>query len=191
MRRGWLLVFGMVVCALAVMLSGCTQECVHTDVVRIQVVGNSDTDADQAVKLQVKQAVVNTFSARWEELPDAQGCFRAAQDSTEEVEALANYVLSECGVEYTARAEAGVFSFPEKTYEDVIYPAGVYQAVKVILGEGQGQNWWCMIYPPLCLTEPGQEEEDPYTYSWLMRKLFGVEWGWETKYSEWKMERKS
>lgn len=78
----------------------------------------------------------------------------------DEIESNAESVLRKNGFDYGATVSVGEFYFPEKSYGDTVYPAGRYQAVKIVLGAGQGDNWWCVIFPPLCLIAVPEEEED-------------------------------
>ena len=94
-----------------------------------------------------------------------------------DLEACANQVLAENGFGYTAQAYLGRFEFPDKTYGDVTYPAGEYDALRLVLGQGEGQNWWCVMFPPLCIVneEILEQEEVEYTslaWEWL-QSLFG------------------
>lgn len=119
---------------------------------RLHVIANSDTEYDQGVKLAVRDAVLAVMneSGGPESFDGAQaavlqngGALQAAVDTT----------LAAFGAEYSGTLYLGDALFPEKVYSDRVYPAGTYKALRVVLGEGGGQNWWCVIYPPLCLGE--------------------------------------
>jgi len=150
-------------------------------VLRLQVVAASDSDVDQALKLRVKNALVSTFSPRWQGAEDAREAAALAQQDLAEAEALAEMILKDAGRDYGATAEIGIFPFPEKTYRGVVYPAGPYRALRVTLGQGQGRNWWCVLYPPLCLDDPDAE---PVYHSWLLER-FGIRARWKGN-SPWK-----
>ncbi|MGN0520238.1 MAG: stage II sporulation protein R [Candidatus Fimenecus sp.] len=131
---------------------------IRNEVLRMHVIANSDSEEDQAVKLKVRDAVL----AAGEELFD--GSLTAAEAETvldSEKQALqqaAETVLRENGFSYGVRVEIGKDFFNTRTYDGkVTLPAGEYEAVRVILGEGKGQNWWCVMFPPLCL--PAAEAE--------------------------------
>jgi len=150
-------------------------------VLRLQVVAAGDSDVDQALKLQVKNALVSTFSPRWREAENAREAAALARRDLAEAESLAEAILEEAGRDYGATAEVGVFPFPEKTYRGVVYPAGPYRALRVTLGEGRGRNWWCVLYPPLCLDGPDAE---PVYHSWILEH-FGIRARWKGN-SPWK-----
>ena len=137
---------------------------------RLHILGNSNTFEDQNVKLKVRDAVLASMK-------DVAQC-KNADEAEEYIEKnigiileTANETLAKNGFEYTATAETGNFHFPEKSYKDVTYPEGNYEALRIILGEGKGDNWWCVMFPPLCLSEATDTEDTEYT------SLFGELWG--------------
>ena len=167
MKR-WLTLF------LCLILLTCTQQ--TPQVFRLHILANSDSQEDQAVKLKVRDAIIDALG----EMDGAQDREQAeayiTAHQTELIE-VANQVLAENGFGYTARAYLGRFEFPDKTYGDVTYPAGEYDALRLVLGQGDGQNWWCVMFPPLCIVneEILEQEEVEYTslaWEWL-QSLFG------------------
>ena len=118
---------------------------------RLHVVANSNSEEDQAVKLMVRDDLLR-FSG--EEMVDAKTSAQAEDYvlwHIGEIAQNANTVLAENGFDYTAAVSVGEFYFPDKQYGNTVYPAGNYQAVKIVLGAGAGDNWWCVIFPPLCI----------------------------------------
>ena len=120
--------------------------------IRLHVIANSDTKKDQAVKLLVRDAILDAFSAtaKCENKANAEEKIQMNLDLAEQV---ANKVLSENGFSYRARAEYGIYDFPTRTHGSVTLPAGKYSGLRIHLGEGIGQNWWCVMYPPLCFND--------------------------------------
>lgn len=141
--------------ALVLLLSACAPT-----PFRLHVIANSDSDEDQAVKMQVRDAVLEATMEGILECKNAQQAQEYIQENLEIIEETANETLTENGFDYPAMAQVGTFSFPEKTYQDVTYPEGDYQALEVTLGKGEGHNWWCVMFPPLCLTEIDTLDED-------------------------------
>ena len=97
----------------------------------------------------------------------------------------AEQALAECGMDYGASLEIGTFPFPQREYGAEVYPAGEYAALRVVLGAGKGQNWWCVMFPPLCILElPGGEidYEELKTNSLLIKLLKSIDGGklWNT-----------
>lgn len=133
-----------------------TAQTVYAGVLRLHVIANSDSQPDQQVKLKVRDAVLEYIHTQ----SSAQGLDRKqdvldwVRDHILEIQSVANDTLAANGMEYTASLRIGAFDFPDRDYGALHYPAGLYDAVKIELGRAQGQNWWCVIFPPLCLTDP-------------------------------------
>ena len=119
------------------------------NIVRLHIVAESDSAYDQYVKLRVRDAVLGASQDL--SLTDESAADRI-KSNLSAIEDTANLVLASYGVSYKAQAQFGEFDFPAKTYGNVTLPAGKYTAVRVVLGGGEGQNWWCVMYPPLCFT---------------------------------------
>jgi stage II sporulation protein R len=128
------------------------------DVVRLHVVANSNGAEDQAVKLLVRDAVLEE-AARW-----YQGAGSMEEASSQlcthlqSIAGAARQVLGEQGVGYSATAQMTEMYFPTRDYESFRLPAGRYRTLRVTLGEGAGKNWWCVVFPSLCLPAATQEE---------------------------------
>ena len=128
------------------------------DVVRLHVVANSNGAEDQAVKLLVRDAVLEE-AARW-----YQGAGSMEEASSQlcthlqSIAGAARQVLGEQGVGYSATAQMSEMYFPTRDYGDFRLPAGRYRTLRVTLGEGAGKNWWCVVFPSLCLPAATQEE---------------------------------
>ena len=128
------------------------------DVVRLHVVANSNGAEDQAVKLLVRDAVLEE-AARW-----YQGAGSMEEASSQlcthlqSIAGAARQVLGEQGVGYSATAQMTEMYFPTRHYGDFRLPAGRYRTLRVTLGEGAGKNWWCVVFPSLCLPAATQEE---------------------------------
>lgn len=121
---------------------------VYDSVIRLHVLANSDTKADQSVKLAVRDAILKAkvFKAAGsleEAVADIQG---AAERAVE----IANRYLKEHGLPYKASCRWGYESYPTREYENVRLPAGRYLSLRIVLGAGEGENWWCVLFPPLC-----------------------------------------
>lgn len=139
---------------------------------RLHVIANSDSEADQQVKLQVRDAVLDATKDAILQCTNAQEAREYIEEDLEIIEKTANETLAENGFDYSAAAQVGTFHFPEKTYQDVTYPEGDYQALEVTLGDGDGHNWWCVMFPPLCLMEIDAMDEDEVEYTSFFAELF-------------------
>lgn len=120
------------------------------DILRLHVVANSDSQADQNVKLQVRDAVLATLKEGMAQLTDPQEAVDYAKTMIPKLTQAANRVLQEAGFDDTVQISIGKEAFPLRVYDTFRLPSGVYQAVKVVIGEGKGQNWWCVVFPELC-----------------------------------------
>lgn len=128
-----------------------TCEDVRKSVLRLHVIANSDSDTDQQLKLKVRDALLDTGAKLFSGDTTASGARKTAEDEIESLEAVAKSVLEENGCNDSVKIEIGESYFPTRTYESVTLPAGKYEAVRVIIGEGKGHNWWCVMFPPMCL----------------------------------------
>ena len=128
------------------------------NIVRLHVVANSDSEEDQAVKLLVRDAVLEE-AARW------YGGARTMEEASarlcthlESIAKTAQATLREQGMGYSATAQVTEMYFPTRDYESFRLPAGRYRTLRVTLGEGAGKNWWCVVFPSLCLPAANGEE---------------------------------
>lgn len=124
----------------------------HEGIIRLHVIANSNTVSDQRLKLQVRDAVI-AYMDDQDELDTVGKTREHLKNNLDRLETIANGVIAAEGYEYDAKAELGVRFIPEKTYGDMTFPAGNYEALNITLGEGEGENWWCVVFPPLCLLE--------------------------------------
>lgn len=133
-----------------------TQRELSGEVFRFHVLANSDSEEDQAVKLKVRDAVLDymkeSMDRELEEKPDAEATKEWAEGHLEELERTALRVIENEGYDYGAKAEVETVYFPDKLYGDVFFPKGDYEALRIRLGEARGHNWWCVLYPNLCFT---------------------------------------
>ena len=141
-------------------ISGNVAENDYEGIIRLHVIANSNSEADQAVKLKVRDAVISQVNDLSEK-NNMDETRRWLESYLDDLTKTANAVLGENGCNYRASAELGVRWIPEKTYDDMYFPAGNYEALTITLGKGEGENWWCVLFPPLCLiTEDEAELEE-------------------------------
>ncbi len=132
---------------------------VNENIIRLHILANSDSSEDQTVKLLVRDAMLTSF------FPDTKIINKKVSESyfkenLRKAEQIADRVLKENGFDYTAHAQYGIYDFPVRTYGDITLPAGKYYGLRILLGEGKGQNWWCVMYPPLCLNDFNTDTEN-------------------------------
>ena len=130
-----------------------TQKEIADNIIRFHVRANSDSEADQALKLKVKDAVVTYLQG---ELSDVAGIDEARKilyDDSARIETIADEVIKSEGMAYDVNVYFETSYFPMKTYGDMTFPPGEYEAFRIDIGDAQGHNWWCVLFPPLCLVE--------------------------------------
>lgn len=129
-----------------------TQEHMAEEVLRFHVLANSDSKEDQNLKMKVKDTVVSWMEEEMdtESLAQTKAFIRS---HLPQIEALAEETIQKEGYSYPVRASLEWTDFPEKTYGDITFPAGTYEALRIQIGEAQGHNWWCVLYPSLCFID--------------------------------------
>ena len=129
------------------------QQGISHKIIRFHVIANSDSDADQALKLKVKEAVVNYTSellCNSKSISETEDLLSA---HTTDIISIANSVIAENGYDYPVTAEITDTYFPTKSYGSYTFPPGTYRAFQIKIGEAKGKNWWCVLYPPLCFID--------------------------------------
>lgn len=142
-----------------------TQEHLAQEVLRFHVLANSDSAEDQALKMQVKETVIAYLKEKLPEGLDLGETRTWMQRHTDELEQLSQKVVENAGYSYPVSAAVTTCYFPKKSYGDVTFPKGNYQALRIEIGAAKGQNWWCVLYPKLCFLDavhavvPEEEKE--------------------------------
>ena len=120
------------------------------DILRLHVVAASDGEADQNVKLQVRDAILGSLEEGLSDLTDPEQVFSYVQTMLPKLEQTANRVLEEAGFDDTAKVSLTEEAFPIREYDTFSLPSGIYHSLRVVIGEGEGHNWWCVVFPQLC-----------------------------------------
>lgn len=130
--------------------------------IRFHVIANSDNEKDQSIKLIIKDKIINYIYPFLQESKSLENSRQILNDQKSNILDIATEVLSEYGYDYGAKIEFSKENIPEKSYGNVILPQGEYEAFRVILGNGEGKNWWCVMFPPMCFIDvtKGKIEED-------------------------------
>ena len=134
------------ICAFAESRRGITE-----DVFRLHVIANSDSDEDQALKLRVRNAVLEASADIFSGAVSADDAKRLSEENIQLFEAAAAAEIAALGYDYPVRCEVGTVHFDRRVYGSAELPEGDYSALRVIIGEGEGKNWWCVMFPALCL----------------------------------------
>lgn len=121
--------------------------------IRLRILANSNTDADQKLKREIRDEVNAQITTWVDELSTISEAREIIRKQLPAIERIVQTKLDEAGIEKTFSVELGKVAFPTKMYGEYIYPAGQYEAVLITLGEGEGKNWWCVLFPPLCFLD--------------------------------------
>ena len=132
-------------------------EPLEQSVLRLHVIANSDDPADQALKLAVKDEIVAVMKQEFTGLDNADQARQIASQDIPRIKDLAETKIKASGYDYPVQVTVGEYDFPTKSYGNLVFPSGKYQAVRVIIGEGQGKNWWCVLFPPLCMVSSSDQ----------------------------------
>lgn len=131
---------------------GCRND--HEGILRLHVIANSNKAGDQALKLKVRDAVIE-YMADQKDLKTVDETREYLKENKKRLQRIAEGVIAAQGYDYPTAVELGVRYIPQKTYGDITFPAGNYEALNITIGSGQGENWWCVLFPPLCLLDEG------------------------------------
>ena len=131
---------------------GATERPNNVEYLRIHIRANSNSEFDQSVKYRVKGAIVEYLTPYIAECTTKEQAIAMLNIERENLEEIANATLVENGFNYTSKVAVRKENFPTRVYGDFTLEEGVYDAIIVELGEGKGDNWWCVVYPPLCFT---------------------------------------
>lgn len=131
-------------------------EDISNEVLRLHILANSDSEKDQALKLKVRDRILEEGYEVFSGADNAKQAEKQILENSDALLATAREVVKEEGYDYDVTLKITDASFPTRTYDDITLPAGEYRAVQVVIGEGEGKNWWCVMFPALCL--PGASD---------------------------------
>ena len=131
---------------------------VKDSLIRFHVIANSDTDEDQALKIKVKNAVIEYLYPYLSDSSSIEESRQIIIDNEEKVKQIAQKVIKDNTYSYDVKLELSHENFPEKSYGNIVLPQGNYEAFRIIIGSGEGRNWWCVMFPPLCFVDESKAE---------------------------------
>ena len=156
-------------------------EAVQHSVLRLHIPANSDSVEDQAIKLKLRDMLLEQYGAQLSNCPSLEAAHSKVKALLPEIDAAADRFLIENGANYSADAQLVTMYFTTRQYGNVTLPAGRYDALRITLGSGEGHNWWCVMYPALCLSAIGDElptelcDENTSIYPFLSDEPTNVE----------------
>lgn len=141
--------------------AGFSGECsqIRERVLRLHVLANSDSEEDQQLKLKVRDTVVETAAGLFDTVTDKDGAIAQAEQMLPQIVAAAQQRVYDEGYDYVVEAELCHMYFTTREYETVTLPAGMYDALRITIGEGAGRNWWCVVFPPMCVSAASESAE--------------------------------
>ncbi len=135
------------------------EEQIYDSVVRLHVIANSDSDADQALKLKVRDAILVEMSSLLESCNDKESALETLDASLDKIRTVAERTVRENGYDYPVSVYLGEEQYPTKNYESACFPAGEYSSLQIKIGDADGKNWWCVLFPTLCLSSAKNAEQ--------------------------------
>lgn len=126
---------------------------IANSVFRLHVIANSDSTEDQNLKYIVRDNLLKYMNEICKNCSSKEDAIKLVKENSDSFEQIALDTIKENGYEYDVNINIGTFEFPTKTYGDISLPAGYYDALRVEIGEAKGQNWWCVMFPPLCFVD--------------------------------------
>jgi stage II sporulation protein R len=139
--------------------------------IRFHVIANSDSDEDQNLKLKVRDAVIEYLQPKLANSSSIDESEEIIKENYAQLEEISKNIILENGYNYEVKVGIEFSNFPAKQYSNVVLPAGEYKALKIIIGEGDGKNWWCVMFPPLCFVDESNGVIDDETDEKLRQVL--------------------
>jgi stage II sporulation protein R len=128
-------------------------EDLSSNIFRLHIIANSDSDEDQNLKLKVRDEIISYIKTLTNNSQTKSEIIKITSNNLDKLTDIAKQVILENGYNYDVTVELGNFYFPTKYYGNISMPAGNYDAIRIKIGEAKGQNWWCSLFPALCFTD--------------------------------------
>ena len=165
-----------------------TEKSISDSVIRLHVIANSDSEEDQQLKLAVRDGIIEESGSHFAKERNISSAREEILLNLESIRETAERIIREKGYGYDVSVELGKSEFPTKAYGGVTLPAGTYEALKVIIGEGDGKNWWCVLFPPLCFVDAATAQIPDESKDILKNTLTADEYAMITDSGEFSVE---
>lgn len=136
-----------------------SEAAIYDNVLRLHVLANSDSSEDQALKLEVRDRILEETATLFKDCKSKDEAREAVESNLDKIREVAEQTVREAGYEYGVSVSLGEEEYPTKNYEECCFPAGEYLSLRVMIGEAEGENWWCVLFPPLCIDAAGESRE--------------------------------
>ncbi len=133
---------------------------IYDSVLRLHILANSDSDEDQALKLKVRDAILAEGGELFRDCRDLQEATDAVEKNREKLLEIARRTIADEGYDYPVELKLSEEEYPIRTYGAVCFPSGRYLSLQILIGEAEGKNWWCVLFPPLCLSAATEAKEN-------------------------------
>lgn len=148
---------------------------IYESVVRLHVIANSDGEADQRLKLKVRDAILKEGENIFLDCKSKEEAENRIEENKSILKNIAEETIKSEGYSYPVRIEIGEEEYPTRNYESTCFPSGSYTSLRIIIGDGNGQNWWCVLYPPMCLSAASKSNaEDAFISVGLNKDQYGI-----------------
>ena len=144
---------------------------IYDDTLRLHILAASDSEEDQALKLAVRDGILAEYSAHLSEVGDLEDARAALEARLPDIIATAERIVAEAGYDYRVTASLGEEWYDTRDYGELSLPRGVYTSLIIKIGEGQGRNWWCVMYPPMCLDRATDAPSDDWASGYTGEEL--------------------
>ena len=155
------LAFILFICGFVPLIT--TGESISNKVLRLHIIANSDSDYDQNIKLKVRDEVLKLSSDMFADCKTLDDAKNVSQNNIDLIQSVANKTLSSLGCSEAATVAVAKEYFSTRIYDDFTLPAGIYDSIKIVIGNGEGHNWWCVMFPQVCLSGCTKDLEDDLT----------------------------
>lgn len=136
-----------------------SEAAIYDNVLRLHVLANSDSSADQSLKLEVRDRILEETATLFKDCKSKDEAREAVESNLDKIREIAEQTIREAGYDYSVSVSLGEEEYPTKNYEECCFPAGEYLSLRVMIGEAEGENWWCVLFPPLCIDAAGESRE--------------------------------
>ena len=136
-----------------------SEAAIYDNVLRLHVLANSDSSEDQSLKLEVRDRILEETATLFKDCKSKDEAREAVESNLDKIREIAEQTVREAGYEYGVSVSLGEEEYPTKNYEECCFPAGEYLSLRVMIGDAEGENWWCVLFPPLCIDAAGESRE--------------------------------
>ncbi len=173
MKRFFTIFLLLVVAVVVILVGVFNSNTYHTEYLRIHIRANSNLEIDQAVKYEIKDHVVDFLTPIISNCHTKDDFIRAINQNLYNIESIANKILAQNNFDYKSSASIRNEYFPVRSYENVTLDSGYYDALILELGEAKGDNWWCVVYPPLCFLNSNSSYVYKSRILEIIKRFFG------------------